>query len=57
MTATGFLRAQLGQVVAGGCDYCPAEQELSEMSPGLFRLEVRHDDACEFLAQINKENQ
>lgn len=35
-----------GEPQRGGCPDCDAEQVLSEWSPGVLRLEVRHDATC-----------
>ncbi len=40
------LAALAGQRLAGGCEDCNAEQVLSEHSPGVFVLEIRHDPTC-----------
>ena len=32
--------------VLGGCEDCSAQQELSEVEPGVWVLEVRHDPTC-----------
>ncbi len=34
------------------CPDCASETELLELASGVFRLEVRHDDTCPFLAMI-----
>lgn len=38
----------LGEVVehSGACPDCDADARLTEWEPGVYRLEIRHDDAC-----------
>jgi hypothetical protein len=35
-----------GAVIPGGCDNCEAEQGLAEIRPGIWSIEIRHDDTC-----------
>lgn len=37
---------------AGGCDECEAEERLSVVSDGVFRVLVVHEDECPRLARI-----
>ncbi|MFD7246968.1 hypothetical protein [Streptomyces massasporeus] len=39
-----------GAVIPGGCDVCDAEQRMTQISPGLWRLTVSHDNWCPVLA-------
>lgn len=35
-----------GTTIPGGCDDCAAEQGLAEVQPGIWSLNVRHDETC-----------
>jgi hypothetical protein len=49
----GVLEDLFGQIedepIQGGCDRCDAYQILREESPGVYVLQVHHDDWCPVL--------
>ena len=44
MTGASFYKAPVR--VMGGCATCNAVQEMREVDPGVWVLEVRHDPTC-----------
>jgi len=44
VNGASFYRAPLRGI--GGCGDCTAVQEMSEVEPGVFVLEIRHDPTC-----------
>lgn len=43
-----------GQAIPGGCDQCEADQVPHQEYPGVWRLQIRHDDGCPFYARIRR---
>lgn len=48
-----MLAPLAGQRIDGGCDDCHAYQELEQVEPGVWVLNVRHDNTCPFLASLD----
>ena len=44
-----MLEALPDQPIPGGCDDCDAYQVLTQPVPGVYVVEVRHDDTCPWL--------
>lgn len=44
MTGASFYKAPIR--VMGGCDGCNAVQEMHEAEPGVYVLNVIHDETC-----------
>jgi hypothetical protein len=40
-----------GQRIPGGCDSCNAYQTVEPIEAAVWRVTVRHDDDCPFLAR------
>lgn len=50
MNGEAFYRAPIRGI--GGCGDCNAVQELTEVVPGVWILEVRHDPTCSTYRRI-----
>lgn len=44
-----------GTNIPGGCDDCDAEQGLTQVRPGIWSMEIRHDDDCPTWARIRNQ--
>lgn len=47
-----MLDAMLGKRMPGGCGDCGAHQELVQTEPGVYVLQIFHDDTCPELRRI-----
>ena len=46
-----MLDAMTGKRIPGGCDDCDAYQTMREEAPGVYVLQVSHDETCPFYRQ------
>jgi hypothetical protein len=55
--ARNVLRAAIGyQKSSGDCDDCDADTALYEAEPGIFVIQIRHDDTCPWLARHERKS-
>ncbi len=45
-----MLGPREGERIPGGCDRCDAYQTVEAVEPGIWRIDVHHDNWCPFLA-------
>ena len=48
------LDAVTGHQIPGGCDTCTAFQTITQHAPGVFLLNVFHDDTCPELRRMTR---
>ena len=49
-----LLSGMIGGQMPGGCEKCDAYQKLTEQSPGVFLMNVYHDDDCPELRRMRQ---